>query len=144
MVFWGQKDRILRGFVPKSSFLCWWMRKNTPKRSSLVPRGSKKAVKTAAHMYHPSYREYPPPTLPLWLVTKATRPSDTVVSFTKEVTSRFAKRPLVFNGRLANLGLTSLVKEGSLVGGYKYIWVPQYVHVWTNGVPGMGLPLRAH
>ena len=61
MVFWGQKDRILRGFVPKRSFLCWWMRKNTPKRSSLVPRGSKKGVKTAAHMYHPSYREYPLP-----------------------------------------------------------------------------------
>ena len=61
MVFGGQKDRILRGFVPKRSFLCWWMRKNTPKRSSLVPRGSKKGVKTAAHMYHPSYREYPPP-----------------------------------------------------------------------------------
>ena len=60
MVFWGQKDLILRGFVPKRSFLCWWMRKNTPKRSSLVPRGSKKGVKTAAHMYHPSYREYPP------------------------------------------------------------------------------------
>ena len=64
MVFWGQKDRILRGFVPKRSFLCWWMRKNTPKRSSLVPRGSKKGVKTAAHMYHPSYREYPPPPPP--------------------------------------------------------------------------------
>ena len=61
MVFRGQKDRILWGFVPKRSFLCWWMRKNTPKRSSLVPRGSKKGVKTAAHMYHPSYREYPPP-----------------------------------------------------------------------------------
>ena len=60
MVFWGQKDRILWGFVPKRSFLCWWMRKNTPKRSSLVPRGSKKGVKTAAHMYHPSYREYSP------------------------------------------------------------------------------------
>ena len=64
MVFWGQKDRILWGFVPKRSFLCWWMRKNTPKRSSLVPRGSKKGVKTAAHMYHPSYREYPPPPPP--------------------------------------------------------------------------------
>ena len=60
MVFWGQKDRILWGFVPKRSFLCWWMTKNTPKRSSLVPGGSKKGVKTAAHMYHPSYREYPP------------------------------------------------------------------------------------
>ena len=61
MVFWGQKDRILRGFVPKRSFLCWWMRKNTPKRScSILPKW-KKGVKTAAHMYHPSHREYPPP-----------------------------------------------------------------------------------
>ena len=60
MVFWGQKDRILRVFVPKRSFLCWWMRKNTPKRScSILPKW-KKGVKTAAHMYHPSHREYPP------------------------------------------------------------------------------------
>ena len=34
-----------------------------------------------------------------------------VAYFTKEVTSRLAKRPLVFNGRLANRGLTSLAKE---------------------------------
>ena len=27
-----------------------------------LPRGSKRGVKTAAHMYHPSYREYPPGT----------------------------------------------------------------------------------
>ena len=60
MVFWGQKDRILRGFVLKRSFLCWWMRKNTPKRScSILPKW-KKGVKTAAHMYHPSLRKYPP------------------------------------------------------------------------------------
>ena len=64
MVFWGQKDRILRGFVPKRSFLCWWMRKNTPKRSSLVPRGSKKGVKTAAHMYHHHIGSTPPPPPP--------------------------------------------------------------------------------
>ena len=25
------------------------------------PQNLKKGVKTAAHMYHPSYREYPPP-----------------------------------------------------------------------------------
>ena len=31
--------------------------------------------------------------------------------FTKEVNPRLAKRPLVFNGRLANRGLTSLVEE---------------------------------
>ena len=31
--------------------------------------------------------------------------------FGKEVTPRLAKRPLKTNGRLANLGLTSLVKE---------------------------------
>ena len=33
-----------------------------------------------------------------------------VTSFTKEVNPRLAKRPLVFNGRLANRGLTSLIK----------------------------------
>ena len=32
-------------------------------------------------------------------------------SFTKEVNPRLAKRPLVFNGRLANRGLSSLVPE---------------------------------
>ena len=34
-----------------------------------------------------------------------------VASFTKLVNPRLAKRPLVFNGRLGNCGLTSLVKE---------------------------------
>ena len=34
-------------------------------------------------------------------------------SFTKEINSRLAKRPLVFNGRLANRGLISLVKEAT-------------------------------
>ena len=34
-----------------------------------------------------------------------------VASFTKEGNSRLAKHPLVFNGHLANRGLTSLVKE---------------------------------
>ena len=40
-----------------------------------------------------------------------------VASFTKEFNPRLAKRPLKTNGRLANRGLTSLVKEatGSLV-----------------------------
>ena len=38
-----------------------------------------------------------------------------VTSFTKEVNPRLAKRPLIFNGRLAdNRGLTSLVKEASV------------------------------
>ena len=36
-----------------------------------------------------------------------------VASFTKEVNPRLAKRPLKTNGRLANLGLTSLVKEAT-------------------------------
>ena len=36
-----------------------------------------------------------------------------MASFTKEVNSRLAKRPLVFNGRLANRGLTSLVKDAT-------------------------------
>ena len=33
-----------------------------------------------------------------------------VASLTKEVNPRLAKRPLIFNGRLVNRGLTSLVK----------------------------------
>ena len=33
--------------------------------------------------------------------------------FTNEVNSRLAKRPLVFNGRLANRELTSVVKEAT-------------------------------
>ena len=37
----------------------------------------------------------------------------TVASFTKEVNPRLDKRPLVFNGRLANRVLTSLVKEAT-------------------------------
>ena len=37
----------------------------------------------------------------------------TVASSTREVNPRLAKRPLVFNGRLANRGLTSLVKEAT-------------------------------
>ena len=37
----------------------------------------------------------------------------TVASFTKEVNPRSAKRLLIFNGRLANRGLTSLVREAT-------------------------------
>ena len=37
-----------------------------------------------------------------------------LASFTKEVNPRLAKRPLVFNGRLANRRLTSLVKEATV------------------------------
>ena len=33
--------------------------------------------------------------------------------FTKEVNPRLTKRPLKINGRLANRGLTSLVKEAT-------------------------------
>ena len=40
-----------------------------------------------------------------------------MASFTKEVNPRLAKRPLVFNVRLTNLGLTSLVKEATMSGG---------------------------
>ena len=36
-----------------------------------------------------------------------------MASFTKEVNPRLAKRPLIFNGRLANRGLTFLVKEAT-------------------------------
>ena len=37
----------------------------------------------------------------------------TLASFAKEVNSRLAKCPLVFNGHLANHGLTSSVKEAT-------------------------------
>ena len=37
----------------------------------------------------------------------------TVVSFTNEVNPRLVKRPSKINGRLANLGLTSIVKEAT-------------------------------
>ena len=36
-----------------------------------------------------------------------------VASFTKEVNPLLAKRPLIFNGRLANRWLTFLVKEAT-------------------------------
>ena len=36
-----------------------------------------------------------------------------VASFNKEVNPRLAKRPLVFNRRLANRGLTTLVKKAT-------------------------------
>ena len=42
----------------------------------------------------------------------------TVASFTKEVSLRLAKRQLVFNGRLANHELTSLVKEANVLGPF--------------------------
>ena len=42
-----------------------------------------------------------------------------MASFTKEVNPRLAKRPLKTNGRLANLRLTSLVKEAT---GNKFQW----------------------
>ena len=67
------------------------------------------------------YWYYYPGTLTLNQVTKSlklisrfdyTLPPTPVSSFTKEVNPRLAKCPLVFNGRLANCGLTSLVKEG--------------------------------
>ena len=43
----------------------------------------------------------------------ATYLKTSVATFTKEGSQRLAKSPLVFNGRLANLGLTSLVKEAT-------------------------------
>ena len=41
-----------------------------------------------------------------------------MASFTKEVNSRLVKRPLKTNGRLANLELTSLVKEATVGGNW--------------------------
>ena len=42
--------------------------------------------------------------------------SPALASFTKEVNPRLAKRPLKTTGRLANRGLTSLVKEATVTG----------------------------
>ena len=47
-----------------------------------------------------------------WLLTSS-RPKAPVASLTKEVDPRLAKRPLIFNGRLANRGFTSLVNEAT-------------------------------
>ena len=43
-------------------------------------------------------------------------------SFTKEVNPRLAERQLVFNGRLANRGLTSLVKEATVGNLAATVW----------------------
>ena len=52
-----------------------------------------------------------------------------VASFTKVVNPRLAKRPLKTNGRLANRGLTTLVKEATVAGqksprkhGFHQLW----------------------
>ena len=49
-----------------------------------------------------------------------------VASFTKKVNPRLAKHPLKTNGRLANRGLTSLVKESTegkpLVDNHYMVW----------------------
>ena len=47
-------------------------------------------------------------------------PQRSVASFTKEVNPRLAKRPLKTNGRLANRGSTSLVKEATVSNGVMY------------------------
>ena len=41
-----------------------------------------------------------------------------VASFTKEVNSRLAKHPLIFNGHLANGKLTSLVNKATAARGF--------------------------
>ena len=53
-----------------------------------------------------------------WLTKIASASSVTwapLASFTKEVNWRLAKRPLVYNGRLNNRQLTSLVKEANVM-----------------------------
>ena len=53
-----------------------------------------------------------------------------VASFSEEVYSRIAKRPLVFNGRLANRRLTSLVKETT---GVLRSWSTELMHIKIDG-----------
>ena len=72
-----------------------------------------------------------------WATSTATRPS--VASFTKEVNPRLAKRPLIFNGHLANCGLTSLVKEATRVmpenpGKLTWISIWIFLRIWVPGL----------
>ena len=56
-----------------------------------------------------------------------------VASFTKEVKPQLAKGPLFFNGRLANRGLTPLVKEAT--GGWgltHHIWLMYDINLIHN------------
>ena len=53
-----------------------------------------------------------------------------VASFTKEVNRRLAKRPLVFNGRLANRRLTSLVKD-ALAMELRHSCTNPSIYWWT-------------
>ena len=59
-----------------------------------------------------------------------------VASLTKEVNSGLAKCPLVFNRRLANRGLTSLVKEATGVSFTDkrsteiMAWICNHIHVF--------------
>ena len=58
------------------------------------------------------------------------------VSFTKEVNPRLARRPLVYNGRLAHRGLTSLVKE--VAGGL--LDQRDILHAQTSTYPAIESP----
>ena len=68
MVFWVQKDQILWGFVPKRSFLCWWMRKKTPQKDRVwYPEGQKRGSKKPRHIcitHHIGSTPPPPPPPP--------------------------------------------------------------------------------
>ena len=59
-----------------------------------------------------------------------------MASLTKEVKSRWAKHPLVFNGRLANRRLTSSVKEATgnttPQSGHSWVLRVSYVAVWNE------------
>ena len=56
----------------------------------------------------------------LLIIPKILQIGTPVASFTKEVNPRLAKRPLKTNGRLANRGLTSFVKEST--GGHSHVF----------------------
>ena len=59
-----------------------------------------------------------------------------MVSFTKEVNPWLAKRPLVFNGRLANRGLNSLVKEATdIIAQFIYQSCSRGIQTISDGVP---------
>ena len=96
-----------------TTFCCWWLNK----KPELVQ------MWTADRLYNSkdhSVDQCECLTRPKWFhSTKLWTP---VASFTKEVNQWSAKRPLVFNGRLANHQLTSLVKEATVLSNTTVIW----------------------
>ena len=95
-------DRRLNKRLNKQSRV-WWF--ETPSRSSWRHSNDVAGSSFLAALFWC--------TLCLFISPKVTNIA--LASFTKEVTSRLAKRPLVFNWRLANHGLTFSIKGATVL-----------------------------